>query len=101
LSIKLSTSKKDFLFTIINDYWRGKIAMFKLTKFMIILILTSSIVVFYPIASNTLIFAQNKQGIVISIANSTFAPLTNTDANQLKLNIKYTIQDDSLKKSKK
>lgn len=100
MSIKLSTSKKDFLFTIINDYWRGKIAMFKLTKFMIILILTSSIVVFYPIASNTLIFAQNKQGIVISIANSTFAPLTNTDANQLKLNIKYTIQDDSLKNQK-
>ena len=73
--------------------------MFKLTKFMIILILTSSIVVFYPIASNTL-FAQNKQGIVISIANSTFAPLTNTDANQLKLNIRYTIQDDSLKNQK-
>ena len=74
--------------------------MLKLTKFMIILILTSSIFVFYPIASNTLTFAQNKQGIAISVANSTFAPLTNTDANQLRLNIKYTIQDDSLKNQK-
>ena len=27
-------------------------------------------------------------------------PLTNTDANQVKLNIKYTIEDDSLKNQK-
>lgn len=74
--------------------------MFKLKKFMIILILTSSILVFYPIASNTLISAQNKQGMVISVGNSSFVPLTNTDANQLRLNVKYTIQDNSLKNQK-
>jgi hypothetical protein len=67
---------------------------------MIMLTLTSSILVFYLISSNTLLFAQNKQGIVISIGNSTFAPLTNTDANQVRVNVKYTIQDDSLKNQK-
>ena len=47
-----------------------------------------------------LLFAQNKQGIVISIANSSYVPLTNTDANQVRVNVKYTIEDESLKNKK-
>ncbi len=75
--------------------------MFKLTRYILVLTLTLSIFVFYPITSSTQsLFAQSKQGIVISLANSSFSPLTNTDANQLKLNVKYTIQDALLKNQK-
>ena len=75
--------------------------MFNLTRYMIVLTLTLFILVSYPITINThSLFAQNKQGIVISLANSSFSPLTNTDANQLKLNVKYTIQDALLKNQK-
>ncbi|MDP9306264.1 MAG: hypothetical protein M3O68_07970 [Thermoproteota archaeon] len=41
--------------------------------------------------------AQNSQGIVISLGNSSFVTLTNTDANQVRVNVKYTIEDESLK----
>ncbi|HEY6949509.1 MAG TPA: hypothetical protein VI146_02780 [Nitrososphaeraceae archaeon] len=75
--------------------------MFKLTRYTIMLTLILSIFVFYPITSNTQsLFAQSKQGIIISLANSSFSPLTNTDANQLKVNVKYTIQDALLKNQK-
>lgn len=75
--------------------------MFKLTRYTIMLTLILSIFVFYPITSNTQsLFAQSKQGIIISLANSSFSPLTNTDANQLKVNVKYSIQDALLKNQK-
>lgn len=75
--------------------------MFKLTRYTIMLTLILSVFVFYPITSNTQsLFAQSKPGIVISLANSSFSPLTNTDANQLKVNVKYTIQDALLKNQK-
>lgn len=75
--------------------------MFKLTRYTIVLTLILSIFVFYPITSNTQsLFAQSKQGIIISLANSSFSPLTNTDANQLKVNVKYSIQDALLKNQK-
>jgi hypothetical protein len=75
--------------------------MFKLTRYTIVLTLILSIFVFYPITSNSQsLFAQSKQGIIISLANSSFSPLTNTDANQLKVNVKYSIQDALLKNQK-
>lgn len=40
--------------------------------------------------------AQGTQGITISEGNSSFYPLTNTDANQLKVNVDYTVDDESL-----
>jgi len=40
--------------------------------------------------------AQGTQGITISAGNSSFYPLTNTDANQVKVNIDYTVDDESL-----
>jgi hypothetical protein len=68
---------------------------------MIVLTLSLSIFVFHAITGNTQsLFAQNKQGIVISIANSSYVPLTNTDANQVRVNVKYTIEDESLKNKK-
>ena len=75
--------------------------MLKLTRYTIVLTLILPIFVFYPITSNTQsLFAQSKQGIIISLANSSFSPLTNTDANQLKVNVKYSIQDALLKNQK-
>lgn len=41
-------------------------------------------------------FAQGTQGITISAGNSSFSPLTNTDANQLRVNIDYSVEDESL-----
>jgi hypothetical protein len=71
--------------------------MFKLTKYMIVLTLASSILVFHAITSNAQsLFAQIKQGI----ANSSYVPLTNTDANQVRVNVKYTIDDETLKSKK-
>ena len=74
--------------------------MFKLTKYMIVLTLASSILVFAITSNTQSLFAQIKQGIVISIANSTYVPLTNTDANQVRVNVKYTIEDETLKNKK-
>ena len=72
--------------------------MFNLTKYMILLGLVLSIFVL----CNTMVLthsslAQNSQGIVISLGNSSFVPLTNTDANQVRVNVKYTVEDESLK----
>jgi hypothetical protein len=64
---------------------------------MILLILGLSIYLLYPLTSVTQpSFAQNNQGIVISIANSSFVPLTNTDANQLRVSVEYTIENETL-----
>ena len=41
-------------------------------------------------------FAQGTQGITISAGNSSFSPLTNTDANQIRVNIDYSVEDESL-----
>ncbi len=72
--------------------------MLNLTKYMILLGLVLSIFVL----CNTMVLthsslAQNSQGIVISLGNSSFVPLTNTDANQVRVNVKYTVEDESLK----
>ena len=40
--------------------------------------------------------AQGTQGITISAGNSSFSPLTNTDANQVRVNIEYSVEDESL-----
>lgn len=32
----------------------------------------------------------------ISLLNSTFVPLTNSDANQVKVNVEYTLEDESI-----
>lgn len=48
------------------------------------------------IASAPSAFAQATQGITISAGNSSFVPLTNTDANQVRVNIEYTVEDESL-----
>ena len=50
----------------------------------------------FIIASAPSAFAQATQGITISDSNSSFVPLTSTDANQVRVNIEYTVEDESL-----
>jgi hypothetical protein len=68
------------------------ISMSNLSKYMILLILAFSIC-----QSTQLSFAQNNQSIAIRVANSSFVPLTNTDANQVRVNVQYTVEDESIK----
>lgn len=50
----------------------------------------------FIISSAPSAFAQATQGITISAGNSSFTPLTNTDANQVRVNIEYSVEDESL-----
>jgi hypothetical protein len=55
-----------------------------------------SIFVWYPLTSITQSFSQKSGSIDISLLNSTFVPLTNSDANQVKVNVEYTLEDESI-----
>jgi len=45
-------------------------------------------------------FAQNNQAISITVANSSYVPLTNTEANQVRVHVKYTVEDKSIENQK-
>jgi hypothetical protein len=64
------------------------------SRFLIILILAFSI--FIMLTSVTESFSQKSGSIDISVVNSSFIPLTNTDANQIKANIEYTLEDEKI-----
>ena len=71
--------------------------MTKLTSYIIMLglgLLTLGLS--FMVGSAPPAFAQGTQGITISAGNSSFTPLTNTDANQMRVNIEYTVEDESL-----
>jgi len=72
--------------------------MANLTNYMIMLVLALSIFgLNFIIGSAPSAFAQATQGVTISAGNSSFVPLTNTDANQVRVNIEYSVEDESLK----
>ena len=71
--------------------------MANLTKYVIMLGLVLSMFGLNSlIGSAPYAFAQATQGITISAGNSSFVPLTNTDANQVRVNIAYSLEDESL-----
>jgi hypothetical protein len=41
-------------------------------------------------------FAGKTESIDISLVNSSFIPLSNTDANQVKVNVEYTLEDEKV-----
>ena len=41
-------------------------------------------------------FSQKDDSIDISVVNSSFVPLTNTDANQVKVKVEYTVEDEKM-----
>jgi hypothetical protein len=59
-------------------------------------VLVLSFFSFFPATSVTQSFAQNSERISISVSNSSFVPLTNTDANQVRVGVEYTIEDESI-----
>ena len=65
-------------------------------KSIILFVLVLSSFSFFPPTSVTQSFAQNSERISISVSNSSFVPLTNTDANQVRVGIEYTIEDESI-----
>jgi hypothetical protein len=50
----------------------------------------------FMVGSAPSVLAQGTPGITISEGNSSFTPLTNTDANQVRVNIEYSVEDESL-----
>lgn len=67
-----------------------------LKKYMILLVSVFSIFILYLPMSATQSSAQNNERIVISVSNSSFVPLTNTDANQVRVGVEYTIEDEMI-----
>jgi len=63
-------------------------------QFLIILTLAFSI--FIMLTSVTESFSKKSGSIDISVVNSSFIPLTNTNANQVKANVEYTLQDEKM-----
>ena len=63
-------------------------------RFLIILTLAFSI--FIMLTSLTESFSKKSGSIEISVVNSSFIPLTNTNANQVKDNVEYTLQDEKM-----
>ena len=71
--------------------------MAKLTNYFIMLGFGLSMLgLSFIVSSAPPAFAQGTQGITISAGNSSFSPLTNTDANQIRVNIDYSVEDESL-----
>ena len=52
--------------------------------------------IFIMFISVTVSFSQKDESIDISVVNSSFVPLTNTDANQVKVNVEYTVKDEKI-----
>lgn len=71
-------------------------SMPSVSRCLLILMLGLSIFVLYPLTSIMQSFSQKSGSIDISLLNSTFVPLTNSDANQVKVNVEYTIEDESI-----
>jgi len=70
--------------------------MLSLTKYMILPTMVLLVIGLVAISTHPSL-AQNSKGIVISLGNSSYVALTNTDANQVRVNVKYTVEDESLK----
>ncbi len=52
--------------------------------------------IFIMFISVTESFSQKDESIDISVVNSSFIPLTNTDANQVKVNVEYTLENEKM-----
>ena len=65
-------------------------------KSIILFVLALSFFGFLPPTSVTQSFAQNSERISIALSNSSFVPLTNTDANQVRVGVEYTVEDETI-----
>ena len=60
------------------------------------IILTLAFSIFIILTSFTESSSQKSGSIDISVVNSSFIPLTKTDANQVKVNVEYTLEDEKI-----
>jgi hypothetical protein len=60
------------------------------------LILTLALSVFIMLISVTEAFSQKSGSVDISVVNSSFIPLTKTDANQVKVKVEYNLEDEKI-----
>jgi hypothetical protein len=65
-------------------------------KSIILFVLALSLFSFLLPTGVTQSFAQNSERISIALGNSSFVPLTNTDANQVRVGVEYTIEDETI-----
>ena len=63
------------------------------SAFLIILSIAFSIFIMLSVTES---FSQKEGSIDISVVNSSFIPLTNTDANQVKVNVEYMLEDEKM-----
>ncbi|MGC2432078.1 MAG: hypothetical protein WA393_13655 [Nitrososphaeraceae archaeon] len=54
----------------------------------------------YQTPNNDMILAQNGTDIIVKIANSSFAPMTNVHGNQLKISATYQVNNETLEDDK-
>ena len=52
--------------------------------------------IFMMLTSSTESFSQKDDSIDISVVNSSFIALTNTEANQVKVTVEYTLEDEKI-----
>jgi hypothetical protein len=70
------------------------------SEFVVAVIVLIAMFYLYQAASIGLGFAQTNEDISITIANSSYAPMTNVHGNQLKLSVTYQVNDESLENEK-
>ena len=66
------------------------------TKSLFIIVLTLVFSMFVMLGSITESFAEKNGSIDISLVNSSFVPLSNADANQVKASIDYTLKKEKM-----
>jgi hypothetical protein len=70
------------------------------SEFVAALIVLTAMFYLCQTSSIGLGFAQTNEDISITIANSSYAPMTNVHGNQLKVSVSYQVNDESLENEK-
>jgi hypothetical protein len=70
------------------------------TGFVSAFIILSTMFFLYQATSLGQGFAQTNEAISITVANSSFAPMTNVHGNQVRISVTYQVNDESLENEK-
>jgi hypothetical protein len=70
------------------------------SEFVAALIVLTAMFYLYQASNIGLGFAQTNEDISITIANSSYAPMTNVHGNQLNVSVNYQVNDESLENEK-
>jgi hypothetical protein len=70
------------------------------SKLVVTVIVLTAVLYVYQATNIGPGFAQTNEDISITIANSSYAPMTNVQGNQLKVSVKYQVIDESLENEK-